>query len=179
MRIPLKMANLLRDVLIAWAESERARIANDKNFYGGGFDPRLDDDYDHPGTYWLEDFTHTAFHDHNLEGVAAHRLYAIGKQLLEADDDTDFVSFDNLLRSNRWHLFRRLRWQLYAEFPIKNSGLGPPRCAGANPNFTEERCRSWLRVCDAVGDSLQYAWRQISQSRGIGRLCKCGDRRNG
>ena len=116
---PLKMARLLRDVLVAWAESERARIATDKSFYGIGYNPRLDNDYDHPGTYWLEDFTRTTFHDHNLEGVAAHRLYAIGKQLLESSGDIDFSSFDDLLRSNRWHLFRRLRWQLYAEFPSK------------------------------------------------------------
>ncbi len=45
------------------------------------------------------------------------RLFLAAQQIYLQGDPAAIDRLDRLLRSNPWQLFRRLRWQLYADFP--------------------------------------------------------------
>jgi len=68
-------------------------------------------------TYWFQDFKQTVFHDHFQAGILLKRLYQLGRAIYLKQDEQQIGEFDQLLRSNSWELFKRLRWQLYADFP--------------------------------------------------------------
>ena len=114
---PLRVASLLSETLIIWAESERARAFADRR--DTGVVPEFEEDpvRDFPRTYWIEDFKTGSFMDRNVEGMLAHRLYFVGETVFRNERAPEIAAFDALLRRNRWHLFSRLRWQLYADFP--------------------------------------------------------------
>ena len=120
---PLRVASLLYDMLNIWAESERANTFASKKTNDELFEPEKDPDHDFPPTYWLQDFRAGSYLDQNIEGVLAHRLYYLGKTIFESQRVADIAAFDDMLRDNRWHLFSRLRWQLYADFPQQTLGL--------------------------------------------------------
>jgi hypothetical protein len=70
-----------------------------------------------PSTYWLEDFKNRTSRIYELEETLATRLYEIGASIFSGGDDRSTQEFDNMLRSDSWELFARLRWQLYADHP--------------------------------------------------------------
>lgn len=74
-------------------------------------------DEDGPTSYWIEDFTTVHPHHRELEGVLARCLFAAAKLVYQKGDVPEINRLDELLRSNPWQLFRRLRCQLYADFP--------------------------------------------------------------
>jgi hypothetical protein len=110
-----KVAHLLFDVLRKWADTERTRRAESR---GEASATNQDDpDFDNPSTYWLEQFGGMSIGSHDFESTLAQRLYKIGRTFYEASQRTTIDEFDQMLRSDSWHLFRRMRWQLYADFP--------------------------------------------------------------
>jgi|GEM_PF-2042408 len=76
-----------------------------------------------PPTYWIDDFFSSRTYDHQIESVLACRLYQIGKLLFSTDNEHEIEHFDSLLRSSPWHLFKRIRWQVYADTPAHSLGL--------------------------------------------------------
>src|SRR5439155_11518087 len=112
---PTKMAHLLFDVLRTWAATERAK----QSAAGGEAPPRAenDPDFDYPWTYWLEQFGGVSIGSHDFESSLAQRLYKIGRAIYETGQTTAIDEFDQMLHSDRWLLFCRMRWQLYADFP--------------------------------------------------------------
>ncbi len=112
---PAKMARLLFDVLRMWAYTERTRRAGSRS---ETITPDQDDpNFDNPSTYWLEQFGAGSIGSHDFESTLAQRLYKIGRTIYETKREAAIDEFDQMLRSDRWHLFRRMRWQLYADFP--------------------------------------------------------------
>jgi hypothetical protein len=76
-----------------------------------------------PPTYWIPDFFSPRSYDHQIESVLACRLYQIGKHLFSLNNELEISHFDTLLRSSPWHLFQRIRWQVYADVPAQSLGL--------------------------------------------------------
>jgi hypothetical protein len=119
-----KVAHLLFDVLRKWADTERTRRAESR---GEASATNQDDpDFDNPSTYWLEQFGGTSIGSHDFESTLAQRLYKIGRTFYEASQRTTIDEFDQMLRSDSWHLFRRMRWQLYADFPRLTMAFARP-----------------------------------------------------
>jgi hypothetical protein len=65
----------------------------------------------------LEDFKSSPPDYRGIEGTLATRLYSAAKQIYQQGDLSQMGEIDKLLRSHPWQLFRRVRWQLYADFP--------------------------------------------------------------
>jgi len=68
-------------------------------------------------SYFIEDFKTTPPQHRGVEATLAKRLFSAAQQMCLQGDFAAIDKFDKLLRSNPWHIFRRLRWQLYADFP--------------------------------------------------------------
>lgn len=68
-------------------------------------------------SHFIEDFKSTPPEYLGVEATLAKRLFSAAQQLYLRDDFAAIGKLDKLLRSSPWHLFRRLRWQLYADFP--------------------------------------------------------------
>jgi hypothetical protein len=68
-------------------------------------------------TLWLEDFSVNPGFSHQRETVLILRVYATCRLLIEKERQTGARWVDELLRRRRGVLFRRLCWQLYADFP--------------------------------------------------------------
>ncbi len=66
---------------------------------------------------WLEDLLHNPGFTHQPETILILRIYAICRDIITREGTTGAIRVDHLLRPRKWHLFRRLRWQLYADFP--------------------------------------------------------------
>jgi hypothetical protein len=115
-RRQFEVAELLFDILRIWARSERKRLAADPADESGTR-AAADPDYDYPWTYWLEQFGAPRTGLHDFEHTLAQRLYSTGRLIFESADSGAIERFDKMLRVDRWHLFRRMRWQLYADFP--------------------------------------------------------------
>jgi hypothetical protein len=111
---PTKVANLLFDTLRTWAATDRMKRSSRSEVTP---DDQDDPDLDNPLTYWLEQFGAGSIGSHDFEGTLAQRLYKIGRMIYETNEGAMIDEFDQMLRSDRWHLFRRMRWQLYADFP--------------------------------------------------------------
>jgi hypothetical protein len=68
-------------------------------------------------TLWLEDFSGIRGFSHQTETILALRLYAVCRDLVTREHDRGAVFVDGLLRRQQAALLRRLRWQLYSDFP--------------------------------------------------------------
>src|SRR5438876_470644 len=108
---PSKLAELLFEVLRTWANTERTKLARSRE------QQSPDPDSDYPWSYWLEEFGAASVGSHDFESTLAQRLYKIGRTIYGKSEHPAIDRLDELLRSDRWHLFRRMRWQWYAEFP--------------------------------------------------------------
>ena len=108
---PSKIAELLFKVLRTWANAERTKLARSRE------QQSPDPDSDYPWSYWLEQFGAASVGSHDFESTLAQRLYKIGRTIYGKSEHSAIDRLDELLRSDRWHLFRRMRWQWYAEFP--------------------------------------------------------------
>jgi hypothetical protein len=75
----------------------------------------LDDD--DPSTFWLEDFKSLPPHHRGIDGVLAIRLYAAATEVYKSGVKTQIDEVNVLLQSSPWQLFKRLRYQLYADYP--------------------------------------------------------------
>src|ERR1051326_43455 len=109
-----RLVEMLFSVLQTWANAERTKLEARE-----GESPRAasDPDFDYPWTYWLEEFGATAIGSHDFESTLAQRLYKIGRTIYEKREHEAIDHLDELLRGDRWHLFRRMRWQWYADSP--------------------------------------------------------------
>jgi len=104
-QFPLAIANLLFEALRQWAHTERRKYQPNE----------LSDEA--PFCYLIEDFKTPPPMHRGVEGTLAIRLFAAADQVYRREDSTQIDVIDRLLRSDPWQLFRRLRWQLYADFP--------------------------------------------------------------
>jgi hypothetical protein len=112
---PIEIAQLLFDALRIWADADRTRRSAQSPQEHSRY--AADPDLDYPWTHWLEQFGAVTLGSHDFESTLAQRLYKIGRKIYEANQPRTVNQFDEMLRSERWHLFRRMRWQLYADFP--------------------------------------------------------------
>src|SRR5437763_8678412 len=72
---------------------------------------------DFSSTLWLEDFHTNLGYAHEKETILALRTYAVCQALIKKDSGANALWVDVVLRRQRWALFRRLRWQVYCDFP--------------------------------------------------------------
>lgn len=116
---PLTASRVVFTGFIKWLATERLRqSASSDCSLDSVFESMTTlNEEDKPSSYWLEDFHGSVIETHDLESIFAYRLFSIGSQILRTNSLGEFDEFDTLLRSNRWNLFARLRWQLYADFP--------------------------------------------------------------
>lgn len=104
-RFPMEVCTLMFNALYAWA-ALRCREY-----------PPSERGQDTPYTGWLEDFKDATIHNSSVEEMMAKRLFATAQQIYREGDLALIAEVDKLLQSDDWLLFRRLRWQLYADFP--------------------------------------------------------------
>ena len=102
---PYGVARIIFDGLCRWVEQERQKY--NKSEIGD----------DAPFSYFVEDFKDTPLEHRGIEAWLARRLFLAAQQVYLQGDPAAIDQLDQLLRLNPWQLFRRLRWQLYAEFP--------------------------------------------------------------
>ncbi len=72
---------------------------------------------DFSSTLWLEDFQTNPEYTHQKETILAVRTYAVCRDLIKKGGSANALWLDVVLRRQQWALFRRLRWQLYSDFP--------------------------------------------------------------
>ena len=102
---PYGVARIIFEGLCRWVEQERQKY--NKSEIGD----------DAPFSYFVEDFKDTPLEHRGIEAWLARRLFLAAQQVYLQGGLAAIDQLDQLLRSNHWQLFRRLRWQLYAEFP--------------------------------------------------------------
>ena len=102
---PFEVAKIIFIGLCRWVEQERQKYNKE------------DISDDAPTSYVVEDFKDTPLEHRGIEAWLARRLFLAAQQIYLRGDLATIDRFDQLLRSNPWQLFRRLRWQLYADFP--------------------------------------------------------------
>ena len=101
---PAETADLVFHALSKWFYLEREK--NRQDITDGAF-----------RSYFIEGFKTTPPAHRGVEATLAKRLFSAAQQIYLRGDFAAIDKLDKLLRSNPWHLFRRLRWQLYADFP--------------------------------------------------------------
>jgi hypothetical protein len=102
---PFEVVRIIFVGLCRWMEQERQRY--NKSEIGD----------DAPFSYFVEEFKSTPLEHRGIEAWLARRLFLAAQQIYVQGDLATIGRLDQLLRSNPWQLFRRLRWQLYANFP--------------------------------------------------------------
>ena len=102
---PSEIARIVFLGLCRWVEQERQKY--NKSEIGD----------DGPFSYFVEDFKSAPREHRGIEAWLARRLFLAAQQIYLQGDLAAIDRLDQLLRSNPWQLFRRLRWQLYADFP--------------------------------------------------------------
>jgi hypothetical protein len=102
---PFGVARIIFEGLCRWVEQERQKYCKSE----------IGDDA--PFSYFVEDFKDTPLEHRGMESWLARRLFLASQQVYLQGDLAAIDQLDQLLRSNPWQLFRRLRWQLYADFP--------------------------------------------------------------
>jgi hypothetical protein len=102
---PFEVVKIIFVGLCRWVEQERQKYNQE------------DISDDAPTSYVVEDFKGTPLEHRGIEAWLARRLFLAAQQIYLRGDLGTIDRFDQLLRSNPWQLFRRLRWQLYADFP--------------------------------------------------------------
>jgi hypothetical protein len=68
-------------------------------------------------TLWLEDFGSNPGFSHQKEIIPVLRIYATCRELIDREGQAGASWVDDILQHRKWTLFRRLRWQLYSDFP--------------------------------------------------------------
>lgn len=104
-KYPEEIGKIVFKALCRWAELQR------QNYKPSDLEA------DSPFSYWLEDFKTPVKPWRELEGLLAARLYVACTEIFKGENLRRINQLDDLLRSNAWQLFRRLRLQLYADFP--------------------------------------------------------------
>lgn len=107
---PKDLAVTFFRALVYWKDQQKAEAANDDSEVV---------EQPEPSTFWLEDFHQRRSRVHELEEILATRLFEIGSVILTIGTGALISDFDQLLRSDPWELFSRMRWQLYADHPEK------------------------------------------------------------
>lgn len=102
---PFEIATVVFKALCRWVAWERQKYNES------------DIEIEAPISYWLEDFMSPSERHQGPEGTLAVRLCATAQHIYRQGDLVKIAELDQLLRSNPWQLFDRLRWQLYADFP--------------------------------------------------------------
>jgi hypothetical protein len=103
---PIEITKIVFHALCRWAEQERERYSQSE----------ISDDA--PSSYFVEDFKGAPREHRGIEAVLARRLFLAAEQVYIRGDIFEIGQLDQMLRTNPWQLFRRLRWQLYADFPV-------------------------------------------------------------
>lgn len=115
--LPMEMSRVLFGVLRFWKYRQEEFFIGGRTAKEGGLSVQEDlGSYD-PPTYWLEDFRIRTSRYHELEEILAIRLYSIGVRIFDSGCEAHISEFDEMLRSDSWSLFARLRWQLYSDYP--------------------------------------------------------------
>jgi hypothetical protein len=102
---PIEVATIVFQALCKWVEQEREKYNESE----------ISDDA--PTSYFIEDFKSMPLEHRGIEATLAKRLFSAAGQVYLQGDLAAIDQLDKLLSSNPWQLFRRLRWQLYADFP--------------------------------------------------------------
>jgi hypothetical protein len=100
-----EVAKLIFRALCRWAKREREKY-NESEI-----------SEDAPTSYFVEDFKSAPLEHRGIEATLARRLFLAAQQIYLQGDPASIDKLDQLLNSNPWQLFRRLRCQLYADFP--------------------------------------------------------------
>lgn len=103
---PFEVATLMFQALSKWAGLERRKYSPSE----------ISDDA--PYSYFQEDFKSAPASHRGIESTLAFRVYSAAEQIYRRGNASRIDDVDKLLRSNPWQLFRRVRWQLYADFPM-------------------------------------------------------------
>jgi hypothetical protein len=158
---PLQVAKVVFKSLCFWAKIDLQKNANEPSLLGEKEDSYEDPDCDNPPTYWLEDFKSMSIGSRDLEQTLARRLFAIGTQILNSEKLDEIEEFDALLRSSPWHLFTRLRWQLYADYPKQSAERARkdvlariPRLSRSNTTHGYELAQMLEAHCTAHGEKF-------------------------
>lgn len=105
LNFPRETTEIVFHTLSKWAEQEREQYRKSE----------ITDDS--PFSYVVEDFKSEPPEYRGTEATLAKRLFSAAEQIYRQCDVATIDGIDKLLRAHPWHLFRRLRWQLYADFP--------------------------------------------------------------
>ena len=103
-QFPIPMVGVVFQALSAWAVQEFRELKT-----GGAEHVQR--------SYFIEDFKSPPPEHRGIEATLARRLFMAAQQIYMAGNLDAIADLDKLLRANPWHLFKRLRWQLYADFP--------------------------------------------------------------
>jgi hypothetical protein len=126
---PMEIAATYFDALSRWAalrrECEPSRTAEPVE---------RDPAQETPATLWLEDFKDPPSNLRELEGSLAGRLYVACARIYSTQPQC-IGDLDQMLRSDRWELFERLRWQLYADFPTDSFAFARGDVLALIPHF--------------------------------------------
>jgi len=104
-----EIANIIFKALSRWAQKQREKY-NESEI-----------SEDAPTSYFVEDFKYAPLEHGGIEPILARRLFQAAQQIYLQGDQNSIDRLDILLQSNSWQLFRRLRCQLYADFPEVSS----------------------------------------------------------
>lgn len=111
---PIAVAKLCFAALQTIYTESNARNVPSKNAVDDWLEESVDDEL--PLTYWLKDFKQSGLRRGDPSAILAHRLYvALGP--IYSGPPGGSEEFDEQLRIHPWELFKRLRWQLYADHP--------------------------------------------------------------
>jgi hypothetical protein len=113
--LPHESAEVAFRALQKWAASQRTDDDRDTLSIPQNQLEEWGPDFDNPGTFWLRDFTSRSANEFSIETTLSHRLYAAVDLVFSRGLDVERV--DRMLRSDPWHLFRRLRWKIYSVHP--------------------------------------------------------------
>ncbi|HTB83618.1 MAG TPA: hypothetical protein VK742_08190 [Candidatus Sulfotelmatobacter sp.] len=111
---PQQITAIVFNALMRYAEQGKTKIRRDKNPKESVEENDLGADY--MSSFAVEDFKIQARHQ-SFEVILAHRLYLASEHIFRDGNAEKVEMLDQLLRSNAWELFSRLRWQLYVDFP--------------------------------------------------------------
>jgi hypothetical protein len=136
---PQEVAEIFFTALQLWADKERNRQADRIESLAAELDYDLDDERE-LSTYWLEDFRNATESHREFEGTLAFCLFSAAQKIYEHGDAGRIAALDQILRSNSWSLYARLRWQLYADFPAQTLELARPDVIARMPKLNRADC---------------------------------------
>jgi hypothetical protein len=107
---PFEVTKLIFQPLCKWVHQEREKYKTSE----------INDDG--PISYFVEDFKSMPLEHRGIQARLAKRLFSAAEQIYLQGDLSAIDRLNKMLMSNPWQLFRRLRWQLYADFPFLTLG---------------------------------------------------------